>query len=316
MSLINDMLKDLDNKERGKPSQLRFSDPSFLRRRFFSSSAWLKVLWGIIGINLIIAGSLLWYKTQFANGVVKPLKKVNQHHKQLESKLPIFNKTALVAKDINAVGDKFYASQQQKSFFIKKFKPLTLRQKSKQQYKQALALLNNNQYPQAKLKLSAIIEADPNFEPAIEVLIGMLIEAQQITEAHQLTDKSLQRFPQNLQFVEVKAELLLREGEVQQALNLLRSNMPAHISKAPDYFNLMAVAFEKLNQLDKSGAIYQQLVQLRADKSAYWLGLALSLEASRQFNQAIGAYTRVIEGADATPVMVSYARNKIASLRG
>ena len=102
-------------------------------------------------------------------------------------------------------------------------------------------------------------------------------------------------------FASLKSRILINQGKYQQALAVLKKHAPADISQAPDYFNLMAVTFETLNKLDKAGAIYQQLVYVDPNKSAYWLGLGLALEHQNQLNQAINAYARVIDSYDATP---------------
>lgn len=205
---------------------------------------------------------------------------------------------------------------EQKVQFVKKYKPLSPRQKSQQIYNQALTFLDEGDFYSAEQALQLIIKQNPKFIKASQTLAEILLEQNKSKQAQVIISQGLQRFAQDLKLLELQAKLLLSQQRVTKALALLKKNAPADISIAPDFYNLMAVAYEKLNQIDKAGEIYQQLVYINPHKSAYWFGFALYLENRQQRNEAVNAFVHATESYDATPLIVAYAKDRITALRG
>jgi tetratricopeptide (TPR) repeat protein len=112
--------------------------------------------------------------------------------------------------------------------------------------------------------LSRAIELAPDFEAARHNLAIILFRQQKLEEARSQIDWLLDRDPQNIQYLNLKAATLARLGEYAQAIPL-----------------------------------YRQLAREIPTDARIWLGLGHSLRSAGQNDECIAAYRRCIEARPA-----------------
>lgn len=348
MSLINDVLNDLNQKGSAQNSSTNYQieTPFNEKNRWFSRhiknliTAFLLInifcLIGIYGFKHVQKNKIKVVSAEAKPAILKPKSKniyevssilpsISFSDFQLKRKFTSENfsqnEKAIIqaaieqdkAETVSVIDDK---GKNKKTYFVKKFSPLSQREKSEKNYQQALQLIDNQQYVMAQSLLASVIERDPAYVEPRQLLNQLLLSLGDLDKANQLADKNLKEFPNSSLFIEIKANVLLQLGYADQALAMLKKYAPQMSEETTDYYNLMAVAFEKLSQLDEAGGIYQQLVRFKPDKGAYWLGLAIALEAAKQPNQAVGAYSKAVEAYDNSPIITTYAKNRLHVLRG
>jgi MSHA biogenesis protein MshN len=198
---------------------------------------------------------------------------------------------------------------------VKKLVPLTMREKSIQQYQKALALFDQDDRKKAQRILSGIIKRDKLFSAARESLALSFEEIGQVDKAMKLLNESMQLIPTSISLLQLKASLLLKTLKYKEAFTLLNAHQP-DFNSMPEYYALKAVAYEKIGKYKKAGELYHALVKQAPYNARYWLGLGVALERTKQLNQAVSAYTKVLENYQAAPVISAYAKERIAELRG
>lgn len=339
MSLINDMLNNL-NEQKNKPIKsskpASFSSP-FNQVPFFNRNKVGAMLLLFILINLTVL--LTIYNSQKKNNPVfsepsagKLIQKISSKEPDLNANQKIIHEKShpSISSIPKVVYEKFSFKKKldipitlsvnnlentKKVFFEKKFTQLTQRQISQKKYLKAISYIKHNEQDKALTSMIKIVKQDSNFTLARQALYTLFSSIGKQNEAFDLLNENLELFPMNAHFIFEKAKLLVLNNQSKEALLLLEQISPS-ILKMPDYYNLMAVAYGKLNLLSKSGAIYQKLLQVNSNNAAYWLGYALSLEDANSINQAIGAYVHASEAIDTSPVIVGYAQDRLRVLRG
>lgn len=348
MSLINDVLNDLNQKSKLQTTvaNCHIETPFNETKTWYSRHA-KSLIVGFFVVNMCCLFAVYGFKQVQKKSshnlvVLSPPKTVKPEAKnifEISSEIPpisfsefqlkkkytsekfLRNQTeaAQVQKDIKKVEAVTIIDSKGKNkdtFFIKKFSPLSMREKSEKIYQNVLELLEHQQYRKAEVLLDKVISSDPSYIEPRQLQVQLFLSQGELDKANQLADKNLNDFPDNSLFVELKANVLLQLGYADQALAMLKKYAPQMDEGSADYYNLMAVAFEKLEKLTEAGGIYQQLVRIKPDKAAYWLGLAIAFEATKQPNQAIGAYSKAIDAYDNSSIISTYAKSRLQLLRG
>ena len=109
--------------------------------------------------------------------------------------------------------------------------------------------------------------------------------------------------------------LLLEQGKSVESLELVTRYQPV-MSTYPDFYGVMAAAFQAEGRIREAGTLYKSLIQVDPNNGQYWLGYAISLEHNHESTQAIAAYTRASQSPDSESVVRAYAENRLKTLQG
>lgn len=108
------------------------------------------------------------------------------------------------------------------------------------------------------------------------------------------------------------AQLLTAQGQHAAALAVLEKKRE-QATQDESYRALLAALYHKTARYQESANHYRRLLDNFGEKPAYWLGLALALDALQQHASALEAYRR-IGLQDAQPQVKEYVAQRIAAL--
>lgn len=108
------------------------------------------------------------------------------------------------------------------------------------------------------------------------------------------------------------AQLLTAQGQHAAALAVLEEKRE-QATQDESYRALLAALYHKAARYQESANHYRRLLDNFGEKPAYWLGLALALDALQQHASALEAYRR-IGLQDAQPQVKEYVAQRIAAL--
>lgn len=109
------------------------------------------------------------------------------------------------------------------------------------------------------------------------------------------------------------ARVQLLKGDNQSAIHLLESQL-SQAATHENYRALLAGLYQRDQHYLQAISAYRNLLQSFQPKPAYWLGLALSLDAETQIAAAVHAYTQLLSFQQLEPQVQDYARARIAEL--
>lgn len=172
----------------------------------------------------------------------------------------------------------------------KKSIPLSAEEKANQDYEDALDLLDKNKSDLAISKLYSAAKNSKNPE-CYELLATLLIRNNSYNEANKTLSSATTKFPNYANYYLLKAYMLMQHGDDKQALEVLLEN-PPEITQNPDYYALIAHIYQQQNQFLLAAKLYNRLVQIRPERSMWWVGLGIALDAADKKNAAKEAYQR------------------------
>lgn len=154
---------------------------------------------------------------------------------------------------------------------------------------------------------------NPSHIEAHVLLAHTYLQQGSINKAIVSLEDSLQLIPRNSLLTRALANLLLKNKQGKEALNLLL-NINSHAVKDERLLNLLAAAYQQNKLAFKAGESYKKLLDINPDKAEYWLGLAVSLEDQKRNNDALVAYRKSLNLHGLKPAVISYIKQRMNSL--
>lgn len=140
-------------------------------------------------------------------------------------------------------------------------------------------------------KLNMALDQDSSHVNARSTL-ALILSKQGHTElAYSVLNEGLIQFPEKSAWIKMMARLLLNEGKVVEAKQILSKHTP-DITTNIEYYALYAAVLQKLNGYNESAKIYRDLLRINPSKSVWWMGLGISLESLRRYDDALYAYQK------------------------
>lgn len=161
-------------------------------------------------------------------------------------------------------------------------------------------------------QLEFFVNENPNSVAAYQELFSSYIQADRLQLAHKLLDKGAHLSPANQAYL--SAQLLVAEKNYPAAVGKLLLHSPP-LKSWQSYYALQAALYHKLGDLKQSELGYRQLVSAVPNNPAYWLGLSVALDDSRQVD-ALSAYQKVLQLSSGVEPYIPYVRERIAALTG
>ena len=301
MSLLNDMLKDLDNRKITHQADLSSLLP--LNRDLLHKIPYSFLC---IMLALVLLGLTTWtylLKKHTANTLSASAPE------RMVSVIPSIP-TSLEIVDAHDAG-----TEEKALVASPPLKKITLNTSNDEQLNEALEAMQRGEDPHAIDLLNAFLIEHPSSIEAREHLATIYISHQQLFEANQVLDEGLMSVPYNLALTILKARILVEQGHESQALTLLEPFHP-DIHQFPEYYALLASIFETLGRTSEAGSLYQSLIRISPSNGQYWLGLGMALEHKKATQQAIEAYTRASQSENVPPLVRAMAESRLNILQG
>ena len=196
----------------------------------------------------------------------------------------------------------------------KKVTPLTVEQKAENDYRQAARYLQQGRPGDAEARLRSALAADPRHAKAREVLVGLTLRNGRWREAKQLLEEGIKKAPRHYPFVQLLARIHVEQGADGQALQLMEGAQQAARSD-PEYMAFLATLYQRTGRHADAVKAFKHAIGLRPEAGRWWLGLGISLEAEKNWDEAIKAYTRARYSGSLTPKLVRYVERRIAVIK-
>ena len=299
MSLLNDMLKDLNNKSVRQTASLFV--PVTKRERKWTRYA-MMLPWIIV---IALASYLLLNIIQRTALTL---------HVSLPSKLaPIQHSSGKAISPTMPIE----RAEEPEAVFPMNEKTLNYTREDwyEENLNKALESIQEGNDQRAIDLLTLILTEFPTSIEARENLAILYLSNNDASNAYEVLDEGLRREPHNLHLIVIKARLLAEQGSNQAALSLLKKYNP-DMNSNPDYYGLLAAIFETLGRTNEAGSLYKALVGIEPSNGQYWLGLGVVLEHKHMHQQAIEAYRRATESTNIQPTIRAYAENRLRTLQG
>jgi MSHA biogenesis protein MshN len=175
------------------------------------------------------------------------------------------------------------------SSFAKKPASASDPQRAEKLYQRGIRLAEKGELTEAFGALQEALSLDGAHLGAREALASALIQFGRSQEAIYLLDEGLQIEPGYPPFVKLQAHILLQRGALGEALELLTQATPP-VAADPDYHALIAALHLRRGEHRLAVERYWEILKAEADRGAWWLGLAIALEADGAPTQALMAY--------------------------
>lgn len=163
-------------------------------------------------------------------------------------------------------------------------------------------------------KLEQVLKLDPRHLKARLLLAKTLHNQGQIIKTAEFLDQSLALFPDNLQFINTRAQIFLQQKNPSGALRTLqRVELTNNSNEA--YLSLLAATYQQQQSFNNAASVYQRLVSVNSEKAENWLGLAISHEKLGNLKPAREAYQQALAKNTLKPSITGYIKQRLIELR-
>ncbi len=173
---------------------------------------------------------------------------------------------------------------------------------------------NNSEDYSATYKLEQALKLDPRHLKARLLLAKTLHNQGQASKTAEFLDQSLALFPDNLQFINTRAQLYLQQKNPNGALKTLQ-RIEVTNSSTETYLSLLAATYQQLQSFDNAAKVYQRLVTINPEKAENWLGLALSQEKLGNLKLTREAYQQALSKNTLKESIANYIKQRLIELR-
>ncbi len=343
MSVINQMLKELDQRNAGNSAGNNVRNNNASDNRFStnytvpeSRNHFKKIVTAIVVILILVS---VYYFKFMHRSIISEREQQSAEHlemiaeerahqstqqvstednpigvQQTEQKV-VFEQTVVVDKTVEDKAVETPSIIEEQPRVVKSQRRLEPKAQAERLYKSARQKLDTNQYSDASVLLEQAIAIKPDFHNARILQFSILLQHQQFDSLRQQVDASLQLWPEVHEYRLMKARLLLQQGLKTEALVELEKNIPL-VTSAPEYHALLAYAAQQTQHDQLAKKHYQLLLQQQTNRSDWWLGLAVSEEKLGNTTSALKAYEHAVDRQGLSPSVLDYARQRIKVLQG
>ena len=140
-------------------------------------------------------------------------------------------------------------------------------------------------------KLNIVLNHEPGHTKARSTLALALSEKDHYELAYSVLNEGLIQYPENTEWLKVYARLLLNQDKIIEASNILEKQTP-ELAYNTDYYALYGAVLQKLNKHSDAAKLYRDLLHVNPLKAVWWLGLGISLESLKRYDDALYAYQK------------------------
>lgn len=191
--------------------------------------------------------------------------------------------------------------------------PATVR--AQKVYNQGMKELAAGHTSQGTAALRQALKINPRLVPARLLLAGLEAKAGKLQSALSILNAGFALGIGRVSLVRLKARILVKSGQIDQAIGVLERNAPT-VNDDPSYHALLAGLEVRSGHYRRAAQQYAALLPLNPDQAVWWLGLAIALDQSGQKPAARKAYRTALEHPGLSPAAQAYARRRLKVLQG
>ena len=195
----------------------------------------------------------------------------------------------------------------------KQRRPLSAEQQAEVAYQKGYDFLTRSQTERGERELRRALQQLPEHIRAREMLAGIYIKAGRFVEAGELLRRGIELQPQHIVFSKLYARVLLEQNNLAMAVRVLEQRPPA-LQQDADYYAFLAALYQRQDNHLKAASIYSDILKLQPSMGVWWIGLAISLEKLGKAEEARSAYQRARASGTLAANLMKYTDNRLAAL--
>jgi MSHA biogenesis protein MshN len=197
---------------------------------------------------------------------------------------------------------------------IKRSRPQSKTQRAEAAYQRGYQQLAAGRQDLAEQSLREALQLAPGHEHARELLAGLLIRQGRYVEAGDILQAGLAANPGHARFAMLQARVRLAQAQLDEAVRVLERRPPT-LQANPDYYALLAALYQRQGNHEAAARIYRQLLELRPEAGNWQVGLGVSLEALGDTAGARQAYQAAVQNPGLPTRLGRYARTRLDALQ-
>jgi len=178
---------------------------------------------------------------------------------------------------------------------------------------QARNMLAQGRLTEAEAQLKDMLNNNPADINARELLTGLLLRNQRLDEAKDYIQGGLKIYPYRENLVLMHTKILLDDQQIDKAISLLKKQVQANRAGSKT-LTMLAPLYQQKANYTASASIYRQLVRNMPGQAANWVGLGISLEALAQKQDAVSAYRQALQHNNLAESLKQYSRQRLTLL--
>lgn len=177
--------------------------------------------------------------------------------------------------------------------------------------RQLASLLGNGQTREAERQLRSLVEAQTAVASRAVFARHMLVQG--------MPGQALAWLPETVAMADsglrlLRARALLAVGDLDGALATLQSRVPA-LAGNIEYRVTLATLLQQAGRSAESARHWSLLIAQDDSRAAWWVGLAIALEAGGETGSAVRAYAQAAQLPGLSPSLADYVRERLRSLQ-
>ncbi|CAB1367610.1 tetratricopeptide repeat protein [Denitratisoma oestradiolicum] len=178
------------------------------------------------------------------------------------------------------------------------------------EYRKALGLVRRGSLSEAVDVLRRALNLDSRHAQARQALLSVLLEQKQWREALGVANDGLALDPTQSGWAMIAARLLVEQGDVPRAVDLLATHGP-HAERNADYQAFHGLLLQRLQRPREAAQRYQAALALHPAEGRWWYGLGLALDADRRETEARDAYRKARDSGTLSPDLAALVEQKL-----
>lgn len=330
MSLINQVLKDIDKREKSQ------QPPGRSASRYESAKrplpAWVFMVLGILGTVLALLLLLaLWRSFSVPSVAESAAVEVTKPVEPAEEKEPAVDEPVIAAVPQAVIEPPRPPTPEPKPEV--KIEPkaqaeaaaptgqMTMqpsrtspRQLAERRFQQAMADLQAGRTQQGAQRLQEALLIAPDYHEVRQQLAVYYFSYGFLTDALAVLEQGLDEFPGEPSLILIQARILERAGEQGMALQAL-SGVANDLPLNADLLVLRGALASELGDYMTASASYASLTSWRPREGRWWLGLAIAKEELKLHEEALQAYRRALDDPSVTGSTREFIHQRVEELR-
>lgn len=194
----------------------------------------------------------------------------------------------------------------------KQVSPATPRQRAEDAYRRATVLAQQGRVNEAIASLEQALAQDGRHGAARQTLVGLLLEQQRQQEAVEVLEEGLALDRKQPGLAMLLARLQVERAALPAAIQTLEASLSA--ARKPDYHAFLAALYQRAGQHPQALESYRQALRQSPRNGLWWMGMAISLQASGQDEDARSAFLRAQDSGMLSPELEAFVRQRLGQL--
>lgn len=190
----------------------------------------------------------------------------------------------------------------------------TPRQQAESNYRKANHYFKQGRLADGEASLRRALVYFSEHLKARELLVQVLMRGERWSEAYRVVTQGLRMSPKHPRLACLKAQLLIRDGRLPEALDLLESIPASDFDLEHDL--LLAAVYQQSGVYERAEARYRQILETVPRSSVAWVGLAVAQEAQGKSDAALYSFRHVLSDQSLSEELRNYAHERVVALSG